>query len=53
MSEIDDIFNEMELHSVNNSYGVSTMIINVGMVLVILVSIGVWLKMNKYEVKNA
>jgi hypothetical protein len=50
MSEIDTIFNNMEL-TVKAS-GLGSIIINIGMIIVILVSVFLWLKMRAYENKN-
>jgi hypothetical protein len=53
MKEIDDIFNEMEKQVNTAGTGMSTMIINFGMVVVIIFSIFLWVKMNSYEGKHA
>jgi len=53
MSDIDDIFNEMEVQVISNGSGWSSLILNVGMVLVIAFSTALWVKMSKYETKNA
>ena len=45
MSEIDQIFNEMETQVIKGGGGWSSMIINLGMVAVIVVSGMLWLKM--------
>lgn len=52
MKAIDEIFNEMELQVSSGGGGISTLILNCGMILVILFSAFLWLKMNKYETKN-
>ena len=52
MSDIDEIFNQMEL-TIKTSGGVGSMIINIGMIIVIIVSAILWLKMRDYENKNA
>jgi hypothetical protein len=52
VGEIDEVFNEMELQVINLGSGISITILNIGMGLVILFSAYLWLKMNKFEVKN-
>lgn len=52
MQSIDEVFNEMELQVVSTGGGLSSLILNVGMVLVIIVSAMLWTKMNKFEAKN-
>ena len=51
MSVIDEIFNEMELTI--KSSGLGSLIINVGMIIVIIVSAFLWFKMSKYEKNDA
>lgn len=51
MSDIDQIFNQMELTI--KSSGVGSTIINIGMIIVIIVSAFLWFKMRDYENKNA
>jgi len=43
----------MEMHVINSSGGWSSLIINIGMVFVILFSGFLWIKMSKYERRNA
>lgn len=52
MKDIEDVFNEMELQVVSTGGGLSSMILNIGMVLVIIVSAMLWKKMNTFETKN-
>jgi hypothetical protein len=52
MNEIDDIFNQMESEVISTGFGVSSMILNIGMVSVIAFSGFLWCKMRNFETKN-
>jgi hypothetical protein len=45
MTEIDQVFNEMEIQVIKGGGGWSSMIINIGMIAVIIVSGMLWFKM--------
>lgn len=51
MTEIDSIFDQMELTIKPTSLG--AMMINIGMIIVIAISAFLWFKMKDYETKNA
>ena len=51
MSSIDEIFDEMMNQPSNNSW--SSLIVNMGMVMVTMASVGLWIKLKGYESKNA
>ena len=52
MSDIDNIFDELEKKVGSGGMSWSHTLINGGMVAVILASIFIWIKLNTYETKN-